>query len=345
MPPVRDLLIRHSTLICLVAIAALPVWGQATVARQTSRPPTRPVPTRGSRGTSSRSLGDVGYTFVNLGFEGDSSTSNSVWHMADLDIQLPSEDSLDLIMEPTHHGEFPSIVIFDEVFSDYGHFYDHENLLGFAIVTAVAATFANTSIDANIQDFLDENVSGVKNDSWRESINFTKELGNGMYTLPAFLVTASLPALTGNEEKWRRAAQWGNHGLRTLVVGAPVVYIGQQLTGGSRPGETEHGSAWKPWQDNNGVSGHAFMGALPFLAAVDLVDNPWYQGAMIAASTLPGISRITDDDHYASQVLLGWSCAYLASRAVSRTNRDFYGAKIAPWANASATGLGLSFQW
>jgi hypothetical protein len=343
MPHAQDLL--RLSLLCFMLVAVSPVFGQTSVATSRSRTPSRPSSPRGSRGTSPRLRGDVEYIFDDLDLDRDVLSGSSIWQVAHVDIPFPTVDSLEDVVDAPPKFLAPGIVKFDEVLCDYGHFYSTYSLFDLAIVTAVGATLANTDFDESIRDFFDDNVSGIKNDEWRESVNFTKELGNGMYSLPAFLLTASLPILTGNDERWSLAAQWGNHGLRTFVVGAPVVYIGQQVTGGSRPGETDHGSAWRPWQDNNGVSGHAFMGALPFLAAVDLIDNPWYQGVVLAASTLPGISRITDDDHYASQVLLGWTCAYLASRAVSRTNRDFYGVTVAPWTHDSAAGLGLSFQW
>jgi hypothetical protein len=52
-----------------------------------------------------------------------------------------------------------------------------------------------------------------------------------------------------------------------VVVGAPPLYVMQQVTGSSRPGEGSAGSHWHFLNDNNGVSGHAFIGAVPFLAA------------------------------------------------------------------------------
>ena len=39
----------------------------------------------------------------------------------------------------------------------------------------------------------------------------------------------------------------------------------QRVTGASRAGESDSGSHWRPFHDSNGVSGHAFMGAVLLL--------------------------------------------------------------------------------
>jgi hypothetical protein len=93
----------------------------------------------------------------------------------------------------------------------------------------------------------------------------------------------------------------------------------QYLTGGSRPGESPNQSKWDPGADNNGVSGHSFMGAIPFLSAAKMADNTWLKAGLYAGSALPALSRINDDDHYPSQAFLGWWIAYLAASAVDHS--------------------------
>lgn len=80
-----------------------------------------------------------------------------------------------------------------------------------------------------------------------------------------------------------------------------------------------HRSRWRPFRDGNGVSGHAFMGAIPLLAAAELTENRWVKVGRVAASVLPGFSRLTDAEHDPSQVLIGWSPAYPAASAVSES--------------------------
>jgi membrane-associated phospholipid phosphatase len=103
-----------------------------------------------------------------------------------------------------------------------------------------------------------------------------------------------------------------------FVVGAPPLYALQWATGASRPDESSAGSRWKPFQDANGVSGHAFVGAIPFLAAADMVESPLLKGTLYVCSTFVGFSRMTTDSHYPSQVFLGWYLAWASARAVAK---------------------------
>ena len=108
--------------------------------------------------------------------------------------------------------------------------------------------------------------------------------------------------------------EWGSRSLRMFVVGAPPLYVMQWVTGASRPADGG-GSQWHSFADNNGVSGHAFIGAIPFLAAADMVESPLLKGTLYVCSTFVGFSRMTDNAHYPSQVFLGWYLAWASSRA------------------------------
>jgi membrane-associated phospholipid phosphatase len=101
------------------------------------------------------------------------------------------------------------------------------------------------------------------------------------------------------------------------------------------------------FNDNNGVSGHAFVGALPFLAAADMVESPLAKGALYVCSTFVGFSRMTDDAHYPSQVFLGWYMAWASARAVSATELHFSGVdvRIVPLPVADLGGAALDVRW
>jgi membrane-associated phospholipid phosphatase len=140
--------------------------------------------------------------------------------------------------------------------------------------------------------------------------------------------------------------EWGSRSLRMFVVGAPPLYALQWATGGSRPGEGTAGSRWHFFNDNNGVSGHAFVGALPFLAAADMVESPLLKGTLYVCSTFVGFSRMTDDAHYPSQVFL-WYLAWASARAVSGTEMHFAGMEltIMPLPMADLGGAAVQTRW
>ncbi len=109
----------------------------------------------------------------------------------------------------------------------------------------------------------------------------------------------------------------GERSLRGSFVGAPPLIIMQQLTGGSRPTETDENSEWHPFRDKNGISGHAFMGSLPFITAAKMTDNRGYKVLFYAGSAIAPLSRVNDNAHYPSQVALG--CGWLIWPRVQST--------------------------
>ncbi len=114
--------------------------------------------------------------------------------------------------------------------------------------------------------------------------------------------------------------EWGQRCLRATLVGVPPLLILQRGLGASRPDEND--SHWRPFNDSNGVSGHNFMGAVPFIVAAKMTDKPYLKYPLYMASTLCGLSRINDDKHYFSQIVLGWWLAYLAADSVFKTEKE-----------------------
>ena len=139
--------------------------------------------------------------------------------------------------------------------------------------------------------------------------------------------------------------EWGNRELRGLFVGVPPMLAMQYVTGASRPGETSADSHWKPFTDNNGVSGHAFMGSLPFITAAKMTDELPLKIGFYACSGFAGWSRINDDAHYTSQVFLGWWMAYWAATCVDMTDHDVHCWQITPLPMSDATGVAISYQY
>ncbi len=204
--------------------------------------------------------------------------------------------------------------------TDHTEFYSLSRLTTTFAGVGVGALMANTPFDESVlHDVYAENVVLAPTHEFVERLHQPKILGDGRYTIPLFVVTALSEPLLDDLPYGSAVAEWGERSLRTLLVGGPPMLGLQYLTGGSRPGETSHESKWTPLQDNNGVSGHSFMGAIPFLSAAKMTDNRWLKAGCYTVSVLPAISRINDDDHYPSQAFLGWWLALAAASAVDRS--------------------------
>ncbi len=110
--------------------------------------------------------------------------------------------------------------------------------------------------------------------------------------------------------------------LGAYLVGGPANLAMQRITGGSSPGESSDSSHWRPFNDDNGVSGHAFIGAVPFLTLAGMSDSKFSVYLSYAASTLAGLSRINDNAHFPSQVFLGWFMAFEATGSVRESDKQ-----------------------
>ncbi|MEO8268777.1 MAG: hypothetical protein ABI557_03590, partial [Aureliella sp.] len=168
--------------------------------------------------------------------------------------------------------------------SDQMNFYSAESmtLLGGGLI--VGGAMANSSVDNEIHRRFQSSVRSANSDDWFESLHSSKELGNGKYTLPVMAGAWAIGEIFPESQFAGTAGTWGERSLRGILVGAPPLLALQQLTGGSRPTEISEGSEWHPFTDNNGISGHAFMGSLPFITAAKMSDSKGLKAIYYAAS-------------------------------------------------------------
>lgn len=192
--------------------------------------------------------------------------------------------------------------------SDYNHFYlNTENLLMLGAGIATAGAMANTRLDKEVQGYYHDDIRSDFTDNVSEA---AKLPGDFYIAIPALLATRLFyPETT--------AGEWAGRSLRALFTGGPMGLFLQYSTGASRP--REGASDWRPFGGNNGLSGHAFIGAVPLITAANMTDNPFQKALFYGLSAMPALSRINDNEHYASQALLGWYLAYLSTRAAEKT--------------------------
>lgn len=206
-----------------------------------------------------------------------------------------------------------------KVRSDLENYYSWVTMRDLLIGISAAGVLANTSIDGNFHQWYQEDVRSRGTDHFA---SFWRTWGVGEIFIPAFVGLGLAGALVEDRSAIDHLGAFGGNVARSYAVGAPPMLLMQFTLGSSRPDETGVGSQWMPFSDDNGVSGHAFIGAVPFLTAARMTENPWIKGGLYVCSTFPGWSRINDRYHYLSQVGLGWWMAYLSCRAVQQTDAD-----------------------
>ncbi|NQU20044.1 MAG: hypothetical protein HQ567_02090 [Candidatus Nealsonbacteria bacterium] len=222
--------------------------------------------------------------------------------------------------------------------SDYVHYYDWPTMRDLMVGVAAGGLLANTSLDADFQDWYQQDVRDSGTDDFAA---FWKTFGEGQIFIPSFACLAVIGGTFPQIPLLRVSGEFGNRVTRSYLVGAPPMLLMQSCLGGSRPGEDSVESRWKPFDDNNAVSGHAFVGAVPFITAAKMSENPWAKGCFYACSMLTPWSRVNDDAHYLSQACLGWWMAYLACSAVDETHRESRTLRLTPIVTPQMTGVAV----
>ncbi len=200
----------------------------------------------------------------------------------------------------------------EEARTDFGNFYlDRENLTKIGIGAAGAAVLANTGIDRYIRNKYQDNLRSHETDDATKIFNIS---GTALVlaTMPVYIGAygaGSLLHVPAMEE-------WARKSFRATVVGGPALLFLAAATGADRP--TEGDSHWKPFRNIHGVSGHAYIGGVPFITAAKMSDNSYRKAIFYGLSTFPALARINDDKHYFSQAALGWYLAYLSCTVVEK---------------------------
>ena len=228
--------------------------------------------------------------------------------------------------------------IFETVLSDYKAFYTQPRLYRAASVFTVGAVMAHSSIDTEFQSWHQSNIRSSTSDDFSAVV---KTFGEKSILFPL----AGLASTWQFDNKDSKLAHWGQLSMRALLLGGPIIGVTQPLTGGSRPKDQYQNAHWRPLNDDNGVSGHSFVGAIPFLALTKMDTLTEVQkNIAYVASGLAAWSRINDDAHYLSQAMLGWYVAWESLNAISETElATWY--QITPYAFGDGAGISIRVNW
>lgn len=232
--------------------------------------------------------------------------------------------------------------------NDYGNFYSHDRLIRLGIGFGLGGIMANTNIDMSIRNWYQDSVRSEKTNSWASTTETdrtfnAKFFGEGKYMIPVALLAASINYIDSDTA----LGNWGANASRAYIVGLPAMWFMQGATGATRPGDRPEGSSWTtPFGHSNGVSGHSFVGAVPFLTIAAMnPDNAWIKYPAYLASAAAGWSRVNDDKHFPSQVILGWYMAWEAVDSVMDTNKKKNTITFAPMLDIDGFGIVASARW
>jgi hypothetical protein len=218
---------------------------------------------------------------------------------------------------PTEYEKNWANNLFQDIKEDFNHYMSDENLLFLGDTFLISGVLANTGLD---RSFADHWQTDIQNSSMDNLFEFPKHIGGlSYYYAPIYLATMSIGHLREHTLLGNVIYHWGYRSLRTFIIGGLQQVFLTNLLGSGRPNRNED-SKWQSFKYQTGVSGHAFYGAIPFLTAAMMTDPPLFKYGLYFLSTLPGISRINSNRHYLSQVIMGWTLAFLSARSVYYTD-------------------------
>jgi membrane-associated phospholipid phosphatase len=217
---------------------------------------------------------------------------------------------------------------------------DADNYLSWTTLAEMAAALgtdallANTPLDQKFQNWFQNHVRSKGTDRFSNDIAF---LGHGQDMIPAAIGLTLAGTLVGDN--------WLGDTVGAYLIGAPSLLLFQYGLGASRPSDNElHGSYWRPFSNSHGASGDAFIGAIPFITAADMTDNYFLKALFFLGSTMVAFERVDVNQHYLSQVVLGWSLGYMAATAVGKTEHDDRAVIFGPVVTPDLVGIGIDIR-
>lgn len=207
--------------------------------------------------------------------------------------------------------------LFSDVLCDYSIYYGKENLTRLGGVFLVSGVLANTNMDRSIRNMWQE---AIRSKGSNQFFKLPCAIGKFSY-FRVYLGGILLGHWFEDSLAGHTLYRWGYRALRTMLLISPQEVFYSWALGSGRP-EDHQKSKWRFFGKggNASCSGHAFNGAVPFLTAAMMTDDPALKYSLYALSVLPGLSKINSDRHYLSQVVLGWSLAFLCAKVVDEAD-------------------------
>ena len=194
-----------------------------------------------------------------------------------------------------------------------------------ALGSFAVLTIAITPADQKLANFVQD--SGLQSNTViSRSAAFVREVAT-----PGSVIIGSTLYLVGRTGGNERMAELGLHGLEALAVGGAVTFVLKGTIGRARPymglDSPRNFGLWRGFANEDYrsfPSGHTVM-AFAAAAAVTSTANEWWPDAkwyvgpaMYGGATLAGVSRMYNNKHWASDVVVGAAIGTFAGLKVVR---------------------------
>jgi membrane-associated phospholipid phosphatase len=209
----------------------------------------------------------------------------------------------------------------------------------FASSVITTSVFLIFTSDRDIQKLFQESRTiGTDNISRYGSINW----GSGLYSMGTMAVFYGYGILSKKERPKKTALI----GLKTYLLTGAINYIPKFLFHRERPFVNNDPLAWcgpfKCFENHSFPSGHTMSAfAIATIIASEYKEYKVVPVICYSIATLTGLSRINDNKHWASDVLMGAALGYGMAKVIY--NKNNWKVNITPYTNSAGT-TGLLIQ-
>ncbi len=214
----------------------------------------------------------------------------------------------------------------------------------------IASGVAGTTVilftqDKKIQNFFQKNRTDFTDDA---SKYFFDPLGKGYYSLPLLGVLY----LKGIFKDDIRAETTALNGVKAFIISGVLAQVIKQVTHRHRPYQDEIPDPWNwdgPISDidyTSFPSGHSVSGfAIASVLASAYKDKKWVPILSYSLATLNGLSRMTDNKHWASDIFMGAVLGIAVGKLVYNNSQKNGMVKIIPSSTQNSVGLSLLIEF
>lgn len=187
---------------------------------------------------------------------------------------------------------------------------------GFVAAAATGLYFA----DREIRDRAQKNRTDLTDDL----ADGAERLGNGLYLVPAIGFHYAYGRLAADE----RACRASLLALESLALSGLLTAAGKVATHRHRP---DTGAPYDTWDGPGGStdsdelsfpSGHSASAfSVATVAALEYADVPWVPPVAYGLAAAAALSRVHDDEHWASDAFVGSAVGFFTARAIVNAHR------------------------
>jgi membrane-associated phospholipid phosphatase len=215
--------------------------------------------------------------------------------------------------------------------------WDSGDLLTFGIWSAavVGAVF----IDMEVRDMFRRN----QNDFSSTFLDIGYTYGSPTFTAPVTILTYTVGALIKDQKVKETGVMMTELLLTTLLVQQPL----RVIVGRARPYTNEDNLTFNPFTTDGEygsfISGHTWSAVGLSYILAEQIDHPVATAILYTLAIVTPISRMADDKHWFSDVLIGGALGYYSARSIVKSHKD--GSKNELLIIPTSNGLSLVYRF